>query len=97
MPVACDRWRTQTAGTSLNYDYRSQCTESDFRTKAYAKEQIERLHAAGWHHHDLWEGNVIGDERGQLWLIDFEAVAKVSSGDVCPNCTDEQFLTQYCN
>lgn len=34
---------------------------------------IQPLHAAGYHHHDIWERNILQDMEGRLCLIDLES------------------------
>ena len=68
---------------------------SSARTKNSAKNMIDRLHEAGWHHHDLRDGNIVGGDDGLLWLIDFESVTKVEKCPLAEQCPDEQYTAQY--
>ena len=70
---------------------------SSARTKNSAKNMIGRLHEAGWHHHGLWDGNIVGGDDGRLWLIDFESVTKAEKCPLAEECPDKQFMAQYCN
>ena len=62
------------------------------RTKDDAKALVKKLHAAGWHHHDLWEGNFVANETGQLSLIDFES-AVYKGKEQCTECRDQEWLS----
>jgi thiamine kinase-like enzyme len=47
------------------------------------------LHFRGIHHHDVREGNVLVDERGNITLIDFD---HAQLGASCIDCADMAML-----
>ncbi|KAG6868561.1 hypothetical protein C0993_001257 [Termitomyces sp. T159_Od127] len=52
---------------------------------------IRLIHAAGWHHHDIHERNVIEDDTGKVSLIDFGRAVRVEECSN-PGCEDSIFL-----
>jgi tRNA A-37 threonylcarbamoyl transferase component Bud32 len=51
------------------------------------------MHAAGWHHHDVAERNVVIDKFGTLRLVDFQlATQDCRYGGECP---DVEFVEIY--
>jgi tRNA A-37 threonylcarbamoyl transferase component Bud32 len=51
---------------------------------------IAPMHAAGWHHHDLAERNVVVDRFKNLTLIDFQLATRDCVGG--DDCSDNDFL-----